>query len=478
MAKVSDGKLYGGLAALVVALLAVVVWAIPSARELGANADDGGIVETHRFDADAPSSERKGALARPLRASLELTIVTARSEDEARKLASVSEIARLLGPRQCGDACDAVRKLLGDEDAFEIDVAHADDVLLPGKETWDTVASSLRPEERAKLPAQTTAITVRTNAPFSREHVAARAGFAVTALLAEALDGFVYDETARRIQRWQDSPVIVTPPGAPAFEPRAVVVQLHRQDDGTARVLTLGMMRFGCPDLALEGANMGAAPRLATVLNAVASKLAAGEEGTPITVTLADVARMLGKKPSDLNASTPRPVELDVIAPERAEGDPDNEIAELVPSEGSSREAWDTVLASLFGVPASVSNEVEDRELGEIAGRAKKELPRVVGRFETAGGELFVKGPFVIPPDARLDGGPTTELLWVDVAACDPKLCTGVLANDPTWPSNLASAKTTSVERAHVADWLLRERDGGTTGGESLRVLRARSSGK
>lgn len=476
MAKVSDAKLYGGLAVLVVGLLAVVVWAIPSTDDLARGSDDGGIVETHRFDSG--SAERKGgALERPLRASLELTVVTARGEDEARKLASVSEIARRLGPKQCGEACDAVRKLLGDEDAFEIDVSHADEVLLPGRETWDTVASSLRPEERAKLPAQTTAVTVRTNAPFSREHVAARAGFAVTALLAEALDGFVYDETARRIQRWQDSPVIVTPLGAPAFDPRAIVVQLHRQDDGTARALTLGMMRFGCPDLALEGANMGAAPRLATVLNAVASKLAEGEDRTPITVTLADVARTLGKAPGELNAS-PRPVELDVIAPERAEGDPDNEIAELVPSEGSSREAWDTVVANLFGVPASVSNDVEDRELGEVAGRAKKELPRAVGRFETAGGELFVKGPFVIPPDARLDGGPTTELLWVDVAACDAKLCTGVLANDPTWPSNLASAKTTSVERAHVADWLLRERDGGTTGGESLRVLRARSSGK
>lgn len=475
VAKVSDGKLYGGLAALVAGLLALVVWAIPSSTELAANADDGGIVETHRFDSG--SSERKGALERPLRASLELTIVTARSEDDARQVATVAEIARRLGPRQCGNACDAVRKLLGDEDAFELDVAHADDLLLPGKETWDTTASSLRPEERAKLPAQTTAITVRTNAPFSREHGAARAGFAVTALLAETLDGFVYDETARRILRWQDSPVITTPLDAPAFDPRAIVVQLHRQDDGTARALTLGMMRFGCPDLALEGANMGAAPRLATVLNAVASKLAEGEDRTPITVTLADVARTLGKKPGELNGS-PRPVELDVIAPERAEGDPDNEIAELVPSEGNSREAWDTIVASLFGVPASVTNDAEDRELGEVAGRAKKDLPKAIARFETAGGELFVKGPFVIPPDARLDGGPTTELLWVDVAACDPKLCTGVLANDPTWPSNLASAKTTSVERAHVADWLLRERDGGTTGGESLRVLRARSSGK
>ena len=475
--KSSDAKLYGGIATIVLGLVVLVVWAIPSSGEIGHDSgDDGGVVET----TTKRTEKRLGPIERPLRASLELTTVTARSADEVRKLATSAEIARRLGPKQCGDACDAIRKLLDDEDAFELDVAPVDDATLPGKETWDTVAASLTPQERESLSRKTTSVTLRANAPFSKDHLAARAGFAATAILAEALDGFVYDETTRRIQRWQDSPVITVPLGAPAFERKDIVVQLFRQEDGTARALTLGLMRFGCPDLTLQGANMSAGPRLAELLNAAASKLAAGETQTPISLGLADVARVVGRLPAELNATPEgaRPIELEVVAPEREEGDPDNELAELVPKDGSTREAWDSVVASIFGVPATVTTETDDKELGDVAAHARGSLGKAIARFEAGAGEFFVRGPFVIPPDARLDGGPLTEMLWVAVASCDAKLCTGVLSSEPTYVTNLAAAKTTSVERAHAVDWMIRGRDGGTTGGESLRVLRARASAR
>ena len=465
----SDAKLYGSLAVIVLGLVGLVVWAIRSSSEVGRESgDDGGVVETPTKRKDP----RIGPIDRPLRASLELTTLTARPEAEVRKVATSLEIAKRLGPRQCGDACDAVRKLLEDEDAFELDIAPTDEVTLPGRETWDTVAASLTPQERESLPKRTTSVTLRANAPFSKDHLAARAGFAATAILAEALDGVVYDETTRRILRWQESPVITSPLGGPAFERKDIVVQLYRQEDGTARALTLGMMRFGCPDLALKGANMSAGPRLAELLNAAASKLAAGETQTPITLALDDVARVVGRTPAELGATpeNARPVELEVVSPEREEGDPDNDLAELVPKDGASREAWDSVVASLFGVPTT---EVED---GEVAARAKRSLGAAIAQFEAGAGELFVRGPFVIPPDARLDGGPTTANLWVAVASCDAKLCTGVLSSEPTYVTNLAAGKTTSVERAHAVDWLIRGRDGGTTGGESLKALRARGS--
>ena len=89
-------------------------------------------------------------------------------------------------------------------------------------------------------------------------------------------------------------------------------------------------------------------------------------------------------------------------------------------------------------------------------------------------GELFVKGPFAIPEAARADGGATSELLWVAVASCDTKTCIGILSNEPTYASNLAAGKTTSLERSKVVDWVIQQRDGGTIGGESIKLLRAR----
>lgn len=472
----SDAKLYGGLAALVGGLAALVMWALPGNGAPVVPDDDGGVVET----VTKHPAKLRNPIERPLRATLELTVVTQRPEDAARRLATPTALAAAVGTRSCGEGCDAVTKLLEDEDGFELDVSAVDETTLPGKETWDTVAAGLTPAEREALGKARTAVTFRANAPFAKEHVAARAGLAVARVLGEGLDGFVYDEATRRIQRWQDVPVIAAPLGAPAFDPRTIVVELHRQEDGTARAVTLGMMRWGCPDLALQGANMDAGPRLALVLDAVAARLALGEDRTPIAVTLEDVARVTGRRAEDLSSSPgdARKAELDVIAPEREEGDPDNELVELVPGDGGGREAWDVIVANLFGVPRTVTSESEDRELNEVARRARGTLAAGIERFERGQGALFVKGPFVIPPDARLDGGPTTETLWVDVAACDAKLCTGVLAGDPVAPANVAAGKTTSVERGQVVDWVVRQRDGGAIGGESLKVLRSRNTGK
>jgi uncharacterized protein YegJ (DUF2314 family) len=133
------------------------------------------------------------------------------------------------------------------------------------------------------------------------------------------------------------------------------------------------------------------------------------------------------------------------------------------------------VVASLFGIPPSVSTAVDDKELADVARNAQRALPAAIKRFEAGDGELYVKGPFPIPPDARVDGGAPTEMLWIAAASCDAKSCTGVLSNEPTYATNIALGKTVSVKHAEAADWMLHQRDGGTVGGESIKVLKARA---
>ncbi|MDF2698173.1 MAG: hypothetical protein K0S65_6556 [Labilithrix sp.] len=255
-------------------------------------------------------------------------------------------------------------------------------------------------------------------------------------------------------------------------------MQLYRQDDGTVRLLSLGMIRFGSPDITLRGANMSAGPALAHVLNAAAAKIAHGASAAAITVTLDDIARLVGKKPAALssNPSDARPVTLEIATPERVEGDPDNEMVELTPSDGATPEAWDAIVASLFGMPSSISAPVDDKELADVAKKAQRELPAAIQRFEAGEGELFLKGPFPIPPESRVDGGATTEMLWIAVASCDARQCTGTLSNEPTYATNIALGKTTSVKRAEAADWVIQRHDGGLAGGESIKVLKARSA--
>jgi uncharacterized protein YegJ (DUF2314 family) len=164
---------------------------------------------------------------------------------------------------------------------------------------------------------------------------------------------------------------------------------------------------------------------------------------------------------------------LDIAPSEPIEGDPDT-VVELIPHGGSSREAWDDVVVSLFGEPTSVTTPIDDTELSAIAAKARRELPSAIKRVQAGEGELFVKGPFSIPSELRLDGSAPSELLWVAAASCDAKVCSGSLSNEPTYATNLAAGKTVSVAHAAAVDWLLKERDGGTVGGDSIKALKAR----
>jgi uncharacterized protein YegJ (DUF2314 family) len=483
--KGSDAKLYGGLGALVLALAGLVWWSLPGNHSVTANedADSGAEGEGEPIAHDKRGRSEGGArgvFERPAQASAEFAVLTEKPDDVVRSLATVASVEKRLEARHCGKECDAVRKFMEGEDGFEIEVTTTEEIILPPKDTMDTVAVGLSPKERENARERKTAVIVRSHGRFTPEHLPARAAFAATIALAETLDGFVYDEVSRRIETLPEfrEHAIVAPLAEPVFARKHVVIQLYRQEDGTARLLTLGMARFGSPDLSIREAHMSSGPLLAEVLNAAASKIAHGSNAGSLQLTLEDIARVVGKKPAELssNPSGARPVELDVVIPERIEGDPDNDLAELVPSGGANRENWDVVVASLFGAPPSMNAPLDDKELTAVAKSARRDLAGAIKRFQAGEGELYLKGPFPIPEDARVDGGASTETLWVAVAACEAKLCTGTLSNEPSYATNLAAGKTTSVAREEALDWMLQLRDGGTAGGESIRVLKARAA--
>lgn len=472
----SDGKLYLVIAGIVVLLAGLVWWSLPGehpavvAEEASAADDD---------QPDGASTSR-GSWERPPVARVVFAVLTSKPEEAVKSAASISEIASRLEPRFCASACDAVKKLLDTEDGFEIEVVKAEDLLLPERDQIDTVAPSLSPGERERALSAPLAVKITIEAPFNPNHVAARAAFATAALLADRLDGFVWDDSERRIETDHEIArrVITAKLGEPAFERRHILVQLFRQEDGTARAQTLGMARFGSPDLTFRGANMASGPWLVEVLNAVAAKLSTGYSEPRVTITLDDVAKLVGKKPSELNPDPPtaRPVTLDISEAERTEGDPDNDLAEIVPAGGSTRDAWEAVIASLFGVPPSMTTSVDDKELDDIAKKARAELPSAIKQFQRGDGNLFVKGPFPIPEEARVDGGAATEQLWIRAASCDDRRCMGMLSNEPTYAGNLSAGKTTSVESSNAVDWMIELRDGGTRGGESIKLLRERAT--
>ncbi len=454
-------------AALVLGLAALVFWSVP--REAPSNP---ALTRDEAGPPEEDATRKAGELDRSGFAECEFAILTTDDVGSAR-LATREAIAGLVGSPHCGAACDAVHAFLRDEDRFEVERMSADDYVLPPQDTWDTVAPDLTPSERESIDARRYLVVVRSRGEATALQMPARAAFAATAAAARALSGLVYDETARRIETAGAfaAHAITAPLGDAVFSPGHVVVQLHRQEDGSARLLTLGMLRFGSPDFVLRGASMEIAPALAHVVNAVAASAAAGKTALPLTVSLADVARVTGRAPAEIAAEpdSSREVRLDAIVPERQAGDPVNDLAELVPPRGTTSEAWAEVVRSLFGENPALVHTSFDDELERIAKQSRRALPRALARFQADAGALFVKGPFPIG-DA---GAGSSEWLWLRVRSCDEKACTGTLTAAPAYAEGQAGSAA-KIARPQVADWVLRLHDGGTEGGESIRLLAGR----
>jgi uncharacterized protein YegJ (DUF2314 family) len=474
----SDRVGLAALAVLVLGLAAIVWLAAPKDSDLRAAADGGG-AEGEAVAADASGARTRGALERLPEASAELAVLTDKPEAEVARIASAEAIAKVLESRHCGGTCDALRKLMVSREHFEVEVTKSEDYILPAKDSYDTIAAGLTPGERATIGTRPLLVVIRTHGPSTIDQMPARLAFAATAVVAEALSGFVYDEAVRRIETAEQhvQRVITVPLGQNVFLPRHISVQLYRQEDGSARLLTLGMARFGSPDFTMRGSSMEAGPPLANVMNAAASWAAATKTELPIVVSLDDVARASAHRPDELtkNAKGSRPIALEAIDFDRTEGDPENEMLELVTSAGATREAWDSALGGLFGEVPKVVFARTDKELEAVAVKARRELPAAVKRFESGEGALFVKGPFPIPEASRLDGGAKDEWMWIDVASCDARSCSGTLSNTPGYATNLSAGKPVSVAREKTADWLLKLKDGGTAGGDSVKVLEKRA---
>lgn len=207
---------------------------------------------------------------------------------------------------------------------------------------------------------------------------------------------------------------------------------------------------------------MAAGAMLVDAINALAASIVEGKDALPLTAKLRGEAS------------------FEVADAARSPGDPDD-FVELVPMGGgkgeSTREAWDEVVTKLFGEAARSVEARFGKELETAGARARRELPRVLERFRAGEGELFVWGPFLIPSDERADGGPEEEWLWVKVSSCDENACTGALSNRPMYATNIASGRTISMPRAKIADWQLRHPDGGTSGGETTRLLQQPDAG-
>ncbi len=380
-----------------------------------------------------------------------------------------------LAASDCGSDCPAVRKFLAEANHATLEVMAAADWILPPRSAIATVAPSVPVAERDALYEAKEVLVLRVQGEDTVDHLPARGAFALASALARDLHGYVHDEETRRIE---PASVFVAraargPLGVPFFVPQSLVAMLHPVDEedvaGPYRVFSLGMSRFGAPDLEVRGFHRADGARLGLLLDAVAAKLVMGERGPRFTVTLDEVGRVVGRKPSELSRhpEASKPVSVTLVPSDRTAGDPDNDVYRILPPGDPDEEGHSKLLGTLFGEEERVLSEgTSDPALLAAEARARKAAPAAVARWKKDGGSLLLRVPFPIP------GSPgKSETMWVRVKSCEASSCVGSLASRPLFVKNLEPGSEVTARPSDVSDYLLELPDGSKEGGETIPLL-------
>jgi hypothetical protein len=236
------------------------------------------------------------------------------------------------------------------------------------------------------------------------------------------------------------------------------------QDGDRLRAVTLGMARYGCPELVVERFRAAETAGVHALLE-LARQTLVERDGLPTGEVLGlDIAGLVD--PAVRAAQVERMVpgatgaaRVGLRWPQARDDDPDNALLELV-----FEPDLKTVLLALYGTDrpgpdlVAQAREAARAELfGPVHARFSAGLP--------PDDRLLVKGPFL---DAD---GAAVEWMWVAVERWEDGVLTGVLTNTPDNIPGLHEGTTVQVPEAEVFDYLYVFADGRTEGNRTAALL-------
>lgn len=268
----------------------------------------------------------------------------------------------------------------------------------------------------------------------------------------------------RRVDSWQN--------GIPNI-PENITIHAYREG-AYCRSITLGMQRFGLPDLVIKDSPCSNSEQGSYLLNAIGQLLA--EEQTiqkeQITVDLnaiqnTDIKQHI-KDIAYENASRKAVIKLKKAT--RQEGDPFNLLLQVDynnPDYSNPQAYENEILKQLFGSVDDLTMVMHNDLILEASDRAQKKLPELKKLFNKGLGvnsSLLLKAPFKTDDEEN-------EWMWIEVTKWKGNTIEGILQNEPVYVSNLKSGAKVKAKQKDIFDYILYKSDGTTEGNETGKLI-------
>jgi uncharacterized protein YegJ (DUF2314 family) len=360
--------------------------------------------------------------------------------------------------------------------AARIETDPAKNYAPPGADALSHFGRGLAPEQAAALARTQSALILDFGYP--REHVwtAYRRALELTVELARATRGLPWDEstrevfspgewTARRLTEWTES--------FPDIK-RHTTIHTYQTTE-FLRAVTLGMQKFGLPDIVVDEFPRSLNSNVGHTINLFAQTLAEGaviQKAGEFDLDFRAIrnARVRSLYTDSLKANATGVARLSLKEGEWEDGDPENRLIEITFERGNGPDRHarqQQILASAFGSEDSLVHVDHDEELEAASSRARLKLPGLRADFSKGlrpGEMIQVKAPFDTP-----EGG--QEWMWVEVLSWKGDRITGVLRNEPFEIPTLHSGQKVEVSESKVFDYTRTRPDGTLEGNETGAII-------
>jgi uncharacterized protein YegJ (DUF2314 family) len=289
--------------------------------------------------------------------------------------------------------------------------------------------------------------------------------------LAVEYSGFVWDEETRECftpQAWREHRIEAWKNKFPLVTDHIV---LHAYNTGELnRAITLGMAKFGLPDIYTKDFPRSYLNGMGILTNVVAQTILEkphlDREGLlPLDLAALSTEQDKGKDKLEGQAT------VHLAVGTRDEGDPMNRLIEVVfPGDADSLNVrQEALVTKLFGSERDGVVSVEhNQELMAASQKARKHLieklkPRFLSGLAPSE-RLSVKAPFKTP-----DGG--QEWMWIEVVKWEGEKIYGILMNDPHYIPGLKSGARVETTEDVVFDYIHKTPDGNSEGNQTGKIM-------
>src|SRR5262245_26426670 len=322
------------------------------------------------------------------------------------------------------------------------------------------------------------------NFGYTKEHRwdGMRLALQLTSALAQQSGALIWDEETREVftpDVWRTNRLEVWETDAPDIARHTTTHAYRDEDKNRARAITLGMIKFGLPDIVVEDYLWSNSPNIGNLINGFGQIIA---EGAPVPRTGEfdlDVRAIKNSRVRDgllfnVKANATGRAMLALQEGRKDEGDPTNRLVEISFDRYNDRDLHgrqDQLLTTMFGREESVIGaRRDDEELQAASRRAREKLPGLRERFnkgQPPGEHLLIKASF-----RTSNGG--KEYMWVEVFAWSGERITGLLRDEPMYVPGLHGGQTVTVSEKDVFDYARFLPDGTKEGDETSEILKRR----